>query len=168
MSWQALKWSSWGISYIYGILLNFLTFCPYLETNPTETLIKPSEPQPTKMLEILSECNWEPHRNLVLSALFRRMNRNLLSEPFCFGMYKIQLLSTTTKRVNRSSTVTYKVCISRADEKEMTEDLLPPVKKSSRNQSLKGFVTKLPKTDETQAQKGNSVSDNIEKKFWST
>ncbi|KAF4070757.1 hypothetical protein AMELA_G00277210, partial [Ameiurus melas] len=130
-------------------------------TNPTETLIKPSEPQPTKMLEILSECNWEPHRSLVLSALFRRMNRNLLSEPFCFGMYKIQLLSTTTKGVNRSSTVTYKVCISRADEKEMTEDLLPPVKKTSRNQSLKGFITKLSKTDETQAQK--ATTDSVQK-----
>lgn len=136
----------------------FLISLHFVLTNPTETPIKPGEPKPTKLLEILSECNWEPHRSLVLSALFRRMNSNLLSEPFCFGMYKIQLLSTTIKGVDRYSTITYKVCISRADEKEMTEDLQPPVKKTMRNQSLKGFETKVSKTNETQSQKGNSAS----------
>ncbi|KAB5539873.1 hypothetical protein PHYPO_G00094200 [Pangasianodon hypophthalmus] len=130
------------------------------ETNPTEPPLKPGEPKPTKLLEILSECNWEPHRSLVLSALFRRMNSNLLSEPFCFGMYKIQLLSTTVKGVDRSSTITYKVCISRADEKEMTEDLQPPVKKAVRNQNLKGFETKVFKANETQAQKATTDTDS--------
>lgn len=97
---------------------------------------------------------------MVLNAIFRRMNSNLMSEPFCFGMYKIQLLSTTTKEVNRSFTITYKVCISRVDEKEMTDGLPPPVKKATRNQSLNGFENKVSKTNETQVQNGNS--DNIE------
>ncbi|MCJ8743742.1 hypothetical protein PDJAM_G00097680 [Pangasius djambal] len=130
------------------------------ETNPPEPPVKPGEPKPTKLLEILSECNWEPHRSLVLSALFRRMNSNLLSESFCFGMYKIQLLSTTVKGVDRSSTITYKVCISRADEKEMTEDLQLPVKKALRNQNLKGCETKVSKANETQAQKATADTDS--------
>lgn len=135
--------------------VNYIKFHPSLETNPTETLIKPGKPKPTKLLEILSECNWEPHRSLVLSALFRRMNSNLLSEPFYFGMYKIQLLCTIFKRGNRSSTITYKVRISRADQNEH-------VKKPTRNQSLNGFKTKVSKTNEKQAQKGNGSSYNIE------
>lgn len=116
----------------------------YLEPNPTK--VKPGEPTPTKLLEILSECNWEPHRSLVLSTLFRRMNSDLLSEPFCFGMYKVQLLSTTVKGGEQSSTITYKVCISRAEEKEMTKDLQQPVKKAIRNH-------------EAQSQKGDGASD---------
>ncbi|TSK58026.1 Mitogen-activated protein kinase-binding protein 1 [Bagarius yarrelli] len=123
------------------------------ETNPTELAMKPNECLPTKLLEILSECNWEPHRNLVLSTLFRRMNSDLLSHPFCLAMYKIQLISTTIKGAGRSSTVTYKVCISRADEKEMTNDLQAPVKKSTKK-SLKGVESKLLKPCEAQAQKG--------------
>ncbi|XP_058235383.1 MAX gene-associated protein isoform X3 [Hemibagrus wyckioides] len=127
------------------------------ETNPTES---PAKPKPTKLLEILSECNWEPHRSLVLNTLFRRMNSNLLSEPFCFGMYKIQLLSTIIKGEDRSSTITYKVCISRADEKEMTDDLQPPVKKTMKKQRVKGVETKVSKTCETQAQRATEDTDS--------
>lgn len=72
-------------------------------------------------------------------------------------MYKIQLLSTDIKEVNRSSTITYKVCISRADEKEMTKNMPQPAKKALRNPSLDGFVSKVTKVNETQAQKGNSA-----------
>lgn len=141
----------------------FFQFLYVLETNLTEKQMKPGEPKPPKLLEILSECNWEPHRSLLLSAIFQRMKSNLMSEPFCFKMYKIQPLSTTTKEVNRSSTITYKVCISRADEEEMTDDLPPPVKKAMRNQSLKGFESKcFLKMNGTQAQHGNSASDNLE------
>ncbi|KAK3542258.1 hypothetical protein QTP86_021449 [Hemibagrus guttatus] len=121
---------------------------------------KPFELKPTKLLEILSECNWEPHRSLVLNMLFRRMNSNRLSEPFCFGMYKIQLLSTIIKGEERSSTITYKVCISRADEKEMTEDLQPPVKKTMKKQRVKGVETKVSKTCETQDQKATEDTDS--------
>lgn len=85
------------------------------------------------------------------------MNSNLLSEPFCFGMYKIQLLSTIIKGEDRSSTITYKVCISRADEKEMTDDLQPPVKKTMKKQRVKGVESKVSKTCETQTQRGNSA-----------
>ncbi|KAF5908503.1 MAX gene-associated protein-like isoform X1 [Clarias magur] len=131
------------------------------ETSPIETLIKPDEPKPTKLLEILSECNWEPHRSLVLSTLFRRMNNNLLSEPFCFGMYKIQLLSTTVKGEGRSSTITYKVCVSRADEKEMTSDLLPPLKKARK--SLKCFENKEKRPQKAVNKSGRKSSSLVEK-----
>lgn len=141
------------------MICSFHYILSYLETNPTES---PAKPKPIKLLEILSECNWEPHRSLVLNTLFRRMNSNLLSEPFCFGMYKIQLLSTIIKGEDRSSTITYKVCISRADEKEMTDDLQPPVKKTMKKQRVKGVESKVSKICETQAQRGNSVFDNME------
>ncbi|XP_062858589.1 MAX gene-associated protein [Trichomycterus rosablanca] len=92
------------------------------EDTPTESTENTGEPEPTKLLEILSECNWEPHRNLVLSALFRQMNSNHLSEPFFIGKYKVQLVSTTYKQGDRSTTVTYKVCVSHAEEHEVNED----------------------------------------------
>ncbi|XP_060773758.1 uncharacterized protein magl isoform X4 [Neoarius graeffei] len=132
---------------------------PASSKNKPETPVTPGEPKPTKLLEILSECNWEPHRNLLLRVLFQRMNSNLLSESFCFGMYKIQLLSTTIKGVDRYATVTYKVCISRADEKEMTEDLQLPEKKTMRK-SLQGFEAKVLKTNETRAQKATADTDS--------
>ncbi|XP_046692639.1 MAX gene-associated protein isoform X2 [Silurus meridionalis] len=132
---------------------------PPSQTTPERN---PAEPKPIKLLEILSECNWEPHRNLVLNALFRHMNSDLLYEPFCFGMYKIRLLSTTVKGADRCFTIMYKVCISRADEKEMTNDLQPQVKKTSRNQCLKkGFKNKVSKICETQTQKADTGSGQI-------
>ncbi|KAL7888261.1 hypothetical protein AOLI_G00032350 [Acnodon oligacanthus] len=105
--------------------------------------------EPTKLLEILSECNWEPHRSLVLSSLFWRMSNNLLSEPFCIGMYKVQLLSTTLKRGDACSTVTYKVCVSRTEERRAARDLQPVVTRL--------LKTKVSKAKETQTKKGNCV-----------
>ncbi|XP_017538692.1 MAX gene-associated protein isoform X2 [Pygocentrus nattereri] len=106
-------------------------------------------PEPTKLLEILSECNWEPHRNLVLSSLFWRMSNNLLSEPFCVGMYRVQLLSTTLKRGDTCSTVTYKVCVSRSQERKATSELQPMVTKM--------LKTEVSKAKETRTKKGNCV-----------
>ncbi|KAL6486349.1 hypothetical protein MHYP_G00057410 [Metynnis hypsauchen] len=106
-------------------------------------------PEPTKLLEILSECNWEPHRNLVLSSLFWRMSNNLLSEPFCVGMYRVQLLSTTFKRGDTCSTVTYKVCVSRTEERKAASDLQPVVTRM--------LKTEVSKAKETQTKKGNCV-----------
>ncbi|XP_072539494.1 uncharacterized protein mgab [Salminus brasiliensis] len=113
------------------------------------TAVRPDEPAPTKLLEILSECNWEPHRNLVLSALFGRMSNNLLSEPFCLGMYKIQLLSTTLKKGENCSTITYKVCVSRAAEMKVTNDVQPVVKRI--------MNSSVSKTRETQTKTGNGT-----------
>lgn len=153
MSIFHLNKSEWGAGpLLHNVLLISVIFCSYLETNPN------GNPKPTKLLEILSECNWEPHRNLVLSTLFRRMNSDLLAEPFCLGLYKIKLLSTTVKGVDRSCTITYKVCISLLDKTKKTKDLQSAVEKT-KNKCLK---TKPPKTRTTQVQKGNRVSDHIE------
>ncbi|XP_036437677.1 MAX gene-associated protein isoform X2 [Colossoma macropomum] len=111
--------------------------------------VKTDAPEPTKLLEILSECNWEPHRNLVLSSLFWRMSNNLFSEPFCVGMYKVQLLSTTLKRGETCSTVTYKVCVSRTEERKATSDLQPV--------ATRMLKTKVSKARETKSKKGNCV-----------
>lgn len=71
--------------------------------------------QTTKMLEIVSECNWEPHRDLVLGALQRRLKLNLLVSSFALGYYHVQLLSTTKQKSENHITITYKLSISRSD-----------------------------------------------------
>ncbi|XP_048107043.1 MAX gene-associated protein isoform X3 [Alosa alosa] len=74
-----------------------------------------TEAQPTKLLEIVSECNWEPHRNLVLSALNRRLKLNLLTPSFRLGFYRVRLLSTDRQKGLNHSTITYKLSISHID-----------------------------------------------------
>ncbi|XP_022542629.2 MAX gene-associated protein isoform X2 [Astyanax mexicanus] len=115
------------------------------------TAVGPDEPVPTKLLEILSECNWEPHRNLVLSGLFGRMSNNLLSEPFCLGTYKIQLLSTTLEKGD-NPTITYKVCVSRAPEMNVTSDVQPAMKKRTKSNVSKA------REKQTQTKTGTTVS----------
>lgn len=69
--------------------------------------------QTTRMLEIVSECNWEPHRELVLGALQRRLKLNLLVPSFALGHYQVCLLSTTQQKSQNHTTITYKLSISR-------------------------------------------------------
>ncbi|XP_066533267.1 MAX gene-associated protein isoform X2 [Hoplias malabaricus] len=112
--------------------------------NSAPTSVTQDEPEPTKLLEILSECNWEPHRNMVLTALFRHMNNNLFSEPFCVGMYKVQLLSTTLRKRETCTTIIYKVCVSRAEEENFQTPEENPVNKVS-------------EAGETQIKRGNDT-----------
>ncbi|XP_042565810.1 MAX gene-associated protein-like isoform X2 [Clupea harengus] len=69
----------------------------------------------TKLLQIVSECNWEPHRELVLSTLSRRLSLNLLTPSFTLGFYRVRLLSVTQHRRQSHCTITYKLSISRGD-----------------------------------------------------
>ena len=69
----------------------------------------------TKLLQIVSECNWEPHRELVLSTLSRRLSLNLLTPSFTLGFYRVRLLSVTQHRRQNHCTITYKLSISRGD-----------------------------------------------------
>lgn len=72
------------------------------------------EPEPTKVLEIISLCNWESHRSLVLKELFRCINMNCLSSAFSVDIYRVELLSENLKTDNSRSMITYKVCVSLA------------------------------------------------------
>ena len=69
----------------------------------------------TKLLQIVSECNWEPHRELVLSAINRRLKLDLLTSSFTLGFYRVRLLSVTQHRRQNHCTITYKLSISRGD-----------------------------------------------------
>ncbi|XP_039546159.1 MAX gene-associated protein isoform X2 [Pimephales promelas] len=69
-------------------------------------------PEPTKMLEIISGCNWESHRSLVLKELFRSIHSDRLSALRSIDGYRVELLSQNLIADATSSTLTYKVCIS--------------------------------------------------------
>ncbi|XP_067274500.1 MAX gene-associated protein isoform X2 [Pseudorasbora parva] len=70
-------------------------------------------PEPTKVLEILSGCNWESHRSLVLKELFRSIHMSRLSSLRSIDIYSVDLLSETLQTYETGSTLTYRVCISR-------------------------------------------------------
>lgn len=90
------------------------------------------EPEPTKVLEIISRCNWESHRSLVLKELFRCIHMNCLSSLFSVDIYKVELLSKNLKTDGSSSMLTYKVCVSLADEPEKTHE--PKKRRNSSSQ----------------------------------
>ncbi|KAL0165359.1 hypothetical protein M9458_041112, partial [Cirrhinus mrigala] len=69
---------------------------------------KTKEPEPTKVLEIISGCNWETHRSLVLKELFRCISMNQLSSAFFIDIYKVELLSKELKKDETGSTLVYK------------------------------------------------------------
>lgn len=68
--------------------------------------------EPTKVLEIISGCNWESHRSLVLKELFRSINTNRLSSLHSIDVYSVELLSEHLRADETGSTLTYKVCVS--------------------------------------------------------
>ncbi|KAG7466503.1 hypothetical protein MATL_G00165410 [Megalops atlanticus] len=72
--------------------------------------------QPSKRLEIVSECKWgrRSDRNHVLRVVCEHMAQNRLSNPFRVGPYHIRPLSQTARNEDQGQSVTYKVCISQA------------------------------------------------------
>ncbi|XP_059369582.1 MAX gene-associated protein [Carassius carassius] len=87
------------------------------------------EPEPTKVLKIISGCNWETHRSLVLKELFRSIGTNHLASVFYIDMYKVELLSKDLKKDECGSTLIYKVCVSLGQTREKTRELRKDVKK---------------------------------------
>ncbi|KAL0967708.1 hypothetical protein UPYG_G00255840 [Umbra pygmaea] len=85
--------------------------------SPSVQAKKPKGPEPTRQLEIQSECNWDQHRKLVLGVLCRRMTQNRLSEPFDIGPYHVRLLSNTSKRRSEGTILIFKICISKVEAK---------------------------------------------------
>ncbi|KAJ8399502.1 hypothetical protein AAFF_G00412140 [Aldrovandia affinis] len=76
----------------------------------------PSSPktQPSKRLEIVSECKWvkKSDRNHVLRVVCEHMAQNRLSQPFRIGPYHVRPLSQTLRLEDQGHSLTYKVCIS--------------------------------------------------------
>ncbi|KAL1253579.1 hypothetical protein QQF64_015808 [Cirrhinus molitorella] len=89
--------------------------------NPDESR-KAREPEPTKVLEIISGCNWETHRSLVLKELFRCVSMNHLSSAFYIDIYKVELLSKDLKKDETGSTLIYKVSVSLGQTAEKTRE----------------------------------------------
>ncbi|XP_051951593.1 MAX gene-associated protein [Xyrauchen texanus] len=77
-------------------------------------------PEPTKVLEILSECNWEARRSLVLKQLFQYIDMNHHASTFFIDTYKVQLLSTEFKNHGANSMLIYKVCVSLGEKSGAT------------------------------------------------
>ncbi|XP_026105305.1 MAX gene-associated protein [Carassius auratus] len=87
------------------------------------------EPEPTKVLEIISGCNWETHRSLVLKELFRIIGTSHLASVFYIHIYKVELLSKDLKKDECGSTLIYKVCVSLGQTREKTRKLRKILKK---------------------------------------
>ncbi|MBN3298723.1 MGAP protein, partial [Amia calva] len=72
----------------------------------------PPKAEPTKLLEILSECNWEQERDRILRTLSQHMAQNSLARSFKVGCYLIELVSQTQKKEGSSSVITSTIRIS--------------------------------------------------------
>ncbi|KAF4099999.1 MAX gene-associated protein [Onychostoma macrolepis] len=96
--------------------------------NPGESC-EAGEPEPTKVLEIISGCNWETHRSLVLKELFRCISMNHLASVFHIDIYKVELLSKDLKKDECGSTLIYKVFVSLGQTPEKTREPRKKVKK---------------------------------------
>ncbi|CAB1343199.1 unnamed protein product, partial [Coregonus sp. 'balchen'] len=90
--------------------------------SPPTQAKKPKGPEPTRQLEIQSECNWDQHRKRVLGVLCQRMTQNSLSEPFNIGRYHVRLLSNTHTCKAEGTIIIFKVCISKAED-DYTDDI---------------------------------------------
>lgn len=80
------------------------------------------EPEATKVLEIISECNWEAQRTLLLKEVFRCVDMNLLSSSLFIDIFKVDLLSTTLKKDDGRCTLSYKVCVSLREMLRRTDE----------------------------------------------
>ncbi|XP_077096335.1 uncharacterized protein mgab isoform X2 [Siphateles boraxobius] len=118
-------------------------------------------PEPTKVLEIISVCNWESHRSLVLKELFRSINTNRLSALHSIHVYRVELLSEHLTADETGSTLTYKVCVSLPEKSPETLETPEPsktraecVRNSSQGvQRLKKCVNVSVDAGETRAQR---------------
>ncbi|XP_073712498.1 MAX gene-associated protein isoform X2 [Misgurnus anguillicaudatus] len=95
---------------------------PSSDANPTASRGNTGDPEPTKVLEIISECNWEAQRSLVLKQLFHSIKMDLLSSSLFINIYKVDLLSTTLKNDEGRCTLNYKVCISLRQMSRLTDE----------------------------------------------
>ncbi|XP_048063910.1 MAX gene-associated protein [Megalobrama amblycephala] len=111
------------------------------QSHLTSPGVTAGEPEPTKVLEIISRCNWESHRSLVLKELFRCINMNCLSSLFSVDIYKVELLSKNLKTDGSSSMLTYKVCVSLAEKPEKTRE--PKKREDALRNSSSQKVNKL-------------------------
>ncbi|XP_043076088.1 MAX gene-associated protein [Puntigrus tetrazona] len=91
--------------------------------------------EPTKVLEIISGCNWETHRSLVLKELFRCVSMNLLAPLSYIDVYQVELLSKDLRKDERGSTLIYKVCVSLGQTPDKTREPRRSGKKPERGSS---------------------------------
>ncbi|XP_056620935.1 MAX gene-associated protein isoform X2 [Triplophysa dalaica] len=90
--------------------------------SPDKNAATSEEPEATKVLEIISECNWEAQRTLLLKEVFRCVDMNLLSSSLFIDIFKVDLLSTTLKKDDGRCTLSYKVCVSLREMLRRTDE----------------------------------------------
>nr|XP_015206324.1 PREDICTED: MAX gene-associated protein isoform X1 [Lepisosteus oculatus] len=73
-------------------------------------MLTPSEP--TRMLEIVSECNWEQERDRILRTVSQHMAQNNLAQSFKVGRYLIEQVSQSHKKEGSGSVITSTIRIS--------------------------------------------------------
>ncbi|XP_073667471.1 MAX gene-associated protein isoform X2 [Paramisgurnus dabryanus] len=95
---------------------------PSSDANPTASGVNTGDPEPTKVLEIISKCNWEAQRSLLLKKLFHCIKMDLLSSSLFIDIYKVDLLSTTLKKDEGRCTLSYKVCVSLSQTSKLTDE----------------------------------------------
>ncbi|KAG9347309.1 hypothetical protein JZ751_004876 [Albula glossodonta] len=69
--------------------------------------------EPRQVLEIMSEFDWEPERDRVLTVLCQRMASRELSQPFHIGPYHIQPSEPFLRMDGQVCCTVIKVCITR-------------------------------------------------------
>uniref|UniRef100_H2ZZV7 MAX gene-associated protein n=1 Tax=Latimeria chalumnae TaxID=7897 RepID=H2ZZV7_LATCH len=81
---------------------------------PSSSVSQPPSDGPTKLIEIISDCNWEGDRNKILSILSRHINSNSsIPQSLKVGSFIIELVSECEKRgENNTPIYTSKVKIS--------------------------------------------------------
>ncbi|XP_056337198.1 MAX gene-associated protein [Danio aesculapii] len=89
--------------------------------NPSKRPQSPDEPEPTKVLEIISDCNWESQRSRVLKELFQRVHAHTLPSVLSLDAYTVELLSEHLKKDGARSMITYKVCVSLSDKEKSAQ-----------------------------------------------
>ncbi|KAG9336381.1 hypothetical protein JZ751_002728 [Albula glossodonta] len=100
---------------------NFPDSTPAMGKIPKQSTPSSPKTQPSKRLEIMSECKWEKKsdRNHVLRVVCEHMAQNRLSKPFQVGPYHIRPLSQIIKLEGQGRSITYKVCISKPQSAEV-------------------------------------------------
>ncbi|MGH0183468.1 UNVERIFIED_CONTAM: hypothetical protein FKN15_012018 [Acipenser sinensis] len=81
-----------------------------------------SSEEPTKLIEIVAECDWECVRSKILNELSRRVNHGDLDQPFNTEGFRVELESQSQRREGGKLVITSRVRISQPGPREEEEE----------------------------------------------
>ncbi|KAJ8356239.1 hypothetical protein SKAU_G00190330 [Synaphobranchus kaupii] len=117
---------------------------------------QPPQPQeePCRILEIVSECDWESERNNILADVCRRTSPGDLSQPFRIGSFLIQPYVPAFRKEGDTCSVTQKVLITRPSDPSLGKaaEKSPPIDcdESERNNILADVCRRTSQGDHSQ------------------